>query len=267
MKIFANHAHIFHEEVKPAGTVDCLKKLMEDAGLDGAVAFAPFNKNGSTQVLSPDENQNRWLAGELKGQSDIIGFGTVNFDRENLEDQVKEIAELGFKGIKIHPQHQLAKINGEKAYRVYAVAEELGLFLSFHTGTHFERIRDYSLIMFDDIAWDFPKLKFSMEHMGGYSFFNESVAVMVNQRGARQNPRIFAGWTSVYTEGSWYVSPEQLCRLITITGDKAHIFGLDFPYINAEYVRNAINTVNSLPIPEESKELILGGNLCRELGL
>ncbi|MBR4941674.1 MAG: amidohydrolase family protein [Clostridia bacterium] len=267
MKIFANHAHLYHKEIRPHGDLDSLKKLMDDVGLDGVVAFAPFNKDGSIQVLSPDENQNRWLAEELKGQNDIIGFGTVNFDRDNLEDQVKEIAELGFKGIKLHPQHQLFRINGEKAYRVYGVAEELGLFLSFHTGIHYERIRDSSVLMFDDIAWDFPKLRFSMEHMGGYSFFRESIAVMNNQRNAKKEPRIFAGWTSIYDRGQWYISPEDLCWLLELTGDKAHIFGLDFPHANTERIAKAVNAVKSLPIPETTKELILGGNLMRELGL
>ncbi len=267
MKVFANHAHLNHKEIKPHGDLESLKRLMDTVGLDGAVAYAPFNKNGSIQVLSPDENQNRWLAEEIKGQPDIVGFGTVNFDRDDLEDQVKEIADLGLKGIKLHPQHQVFRINGEKAYRVYGEAEKNGLFLSFHTGVHYERMRDSSVLMFDDIAWDFPKLKFSMEHMGGYSFFRESIAVMNNQRGAKQNPRIFAGWTSVYDRSHWYISPEDLCWLVELTGEKAHIFGLDFPFANAERIAHALYVVRSLPIPQETKDLILGGNLIRELGL
>ena len=267
MKVFANHAHLFHKEIKPHGDIESLKRLMDEVGLDGVVAFAPFNKNGSTQVLSAEENQNKWLSDVLKGQSDIVGFGTVNFDRDDLEDQVKEIADLGLKGIKLHPQHQQFKINGERAYRVYGAAESLGLFLSFHTGVHFDRIRDSSVLMFDDVAWDFPKLRFSMEHMGGYSFFRESIAVMNNQRKAKEAPRIFAGWTSVYERGQWYISPEELCWLLELTGEKAHIFGLDFPFANAERIAHALDVVRGLPIPNETRELILGGNLCRELDL
>lgn len=267
MRVFANHAHLYHKEIRPNGDLEALKRLMDDAGLDGAVAYAPFNKNGSAQVLSPDENQNLWLAEQIKGQPDIVGFGTVNFDREDLEDQVKEIAQLGLRGIKLHPQHQVFRINGEKAYRVYGEAERQGLFLSFHTGVHYERIRDSSVLMFDDVAWDFPKLRFSMEHMGGYSFFRESIAVMNNQRNAKKEPRIFAGWTSVYDRGQWYIPPEDLCWLLELTGERAHIFGLDFPFADAPRIVRALETVRSLPVPEGTKELILGGNLIRELGL
>ncbi|MGN1450490.1 MAG: amidohydrolase family protein [Eubacteriales bacterium] len=267
MKIFANHAHVFHEEIRPAGSLDSLKKLMDSAGIDGAVAFAPFNKNGSTQVLSPDENQNRWLADQLRGERDIVGFGTVNFDRDDLEDQVKEIAELGFKGIKLHPQYQGFRINGENACRVYGEAEKLGLFLSFHSGVHYERLSESSVLMFDDLAWDFPKLRFSMEHMGGYCFFKEAVAVMTNQRSCASEPRIFAGWTSIYEKGKWYISPEQLLDLIAFTGEKSHIFGLDFPYNGVDRITHSIGVVRGLPVSEEAKSLILGGNLMRELGL
>ncbi len=267
MKTFANHAHVFHGELRPAGTVDKLKETMDAVGLDMAVAYAPFNKNGSIQVLSPDEDQNLWLAEELRGQSDIVGFGTVNFDRPDLEDQVKHIADLGLKGIKIHPQHQQVRINGEKAYRVYRTAEELGLFLSFHTGVHYDRMSEYSVLMFDDLAWDFPKLHFSMEHIGGWSFFREAVAVMTNQRDTRRTPRVFAGWTSIFERGHWYVSPEQLLELMTFTGEKCHIFGLDFPYHDAAYIAAGMRCIRALPISDEAKELILGGNLARELGL
>ena len=267
MSVFANHAHLYHREIKPHGDIESLKRLMNDVGIDGVVAFAPFNKNGSNQVLDPDENQNKWLAKALMGQNDIIGFGTVNFDRDDLEDQVKEIAELGFKGIKLHPQHQQFRINGERAYRVYAAAESLGLFLSFHSGIHFSRISDSSVLLFDDVAWDFPKLRFSMEHMGGFSFFKESIAVMNNQRNSKNEPRIFAGWTSVYERGQWYISPEELCLLLELTGEKAHIFGLDFPHASTERIAHALSVVRDLPISAQTRDLILGGNLVRELGL
>ena len=52
-----------------------------------------------------------------------------------------------------------------------------------------------------------------------------------------------------------------------MTGDNAHVFGLDFPYKNAAYIKNAISIILSLNISDEAKGKILGGNLARELGV
>ena len=80
----------------------------------------------------------------------------------------------------------------EKAFEVYGQAEKLGLLLSFHTGIHWHRIQDYNVILHDEIAYHFKNLKFTMEHVGGYAYFDQAVGVLCN------NPKTtFAGLTSV----------------------------------------------------------------------
>ena len=218
-------------------------------------------------MMNPDDNPNRWLAEEIKNEKNIKGFGTIDFTKDNLTEQVSEIHSLGLLGIKIHPAHQKISVNGEMAYKVYEKAQELGLFITFHTGVHRSRLSDYAQLLFYDVAFSFPTLKFSMEHIGGYCFFKESVAVMSNQRDMRTKPRVFAGWTSIYEKGLWYISDTELNDLLHITGDNPHIFGLDFPYNDAEYIKKSINRVLALEISDESKQKILGGNLCRELNI
>ena len=46
---------------------------------------------------------------------------------------------------------------GDKACEVYSAAQENGLFLSFHTGLHWHRIADYQPLLFDEVAWNFPR--------------------------------------------------------------------------------------------------------------
>lgn len=264
-KVFANHAHVFEAAVKPNGTIDCLKQAMDMAGIDKAVCFAPFVTGRGTQMSSRDLDQNEWLAASIKGDPDLYGFGTVNFDAGDLRGQVEKIADLGFKGIKLHPAHQEFRVNGPKAYEVYRAAERLGLFLSFHTGVHYYRLSEYQMLLFDDLTFDFPDLKFSMEHMGGHCFFKDALAVMTNRRYNAKDPHIFAGWTSIYTKGNWHLSDEELDDLVTIGGPLCQCYGLDFPYKKSEAFIDSIARVRGLNIPEETKDLILGGNLAREL--
>jgi predicted TIM-barrel fold metal-dependent hydrolase len=271
-KIFANHAHVFPKGSKDNAQIENLKELMEKCGIEGAVCFAPFNHQ--TERVGIKINQNKWLYEEIKNEKNLIGFGTINFDIGSIQNQVKEIKELGFKGIKIHPAAQEVKVDGRELFEVYAEAEKQGLFVSFHTGLHWHRIKDYSMLLFDEVAYNFPNLKFSMEHVGGYSFFREALLVMNNNE--RKGNNIYAGLTSISMEedalgnlrqGAWSLTDDDLCTLIHQTGEKNSIFGLDFPYKDVEYTKNAIERIKKLPITEDAKKGILGENLKAVLNL
>ncbi len=267
-KIFANHAHVFEEAVRPHGSIDQLKALMDEVGIDKVVAFAPICGGPRAQLSDPDGNQNAWLANAIHDTNDIIGFGTINFAKGDLRGQTEQIAELGLRGIKIHPAYQTVKVNGEQAYEVYEAAERCGLFISFHTGVHWSRLSNYAMLLFDDLTYDFPNLKFSLEHIGGHCFFKEAMAVIANRRGNADAPHVFAGWTDIHGQGGlWSITDEELYDLLNITGPKAQIHGLDFPYSSADYCRAGFDRILSLNIPEETKARILGQNLAEALDI
>lgn len=261
-EIWANHAHIFQEKLRPEGTVDALRAYMDRAGISHAVAFAPLPGRQSDGL----DDRNGWLAGQIAPFPELTGFGTVDFDSPDITSEVRHIAELGLKGIKVHPQAQDIRVNCPRAFKAYAAAEQLGLIISFHTGVHYAPLCDSALSLFDDISQNFPALRFTLEHVGGYCFFREAVAVMANRRRAIEEPKIFAGLTSIYDRGKWYLSDAQLEDLIFMTGEKASMFGLDFPYNNSDAAVRAIERIRSLNISDQAKEGILGGNLRRELG-
>ena len=251
-KIFANHAHLFPKNTKPNGDIDTLKSIMDECGIEGAVCFSPFWHQMDMYAHTTGQNPCEWTASALKNEPNLVGFGTIDFDRNDLKDQVKKIKDLGLYGIKIHPAAQEVNVAGKELFEVYEEAEKQGLFLSFHTGLHWHRIADYQMLLFDEVAYNFPKLRFSMEHMGGYSFFKEALLVMNNNsRGEFGNSR----------RGAWSITDEELCDLIYQTGPKRSIFGLDTPYKNAKMIKESIERIKNLPISEEAKCGILGDNL------
>lgn len=266
-KIFANHAHLFAKDTKPNADIDKLKELLDACEIEKAVCFAPFTDQLARYGIT--ENSRKWLANEIKNEPQFVGFGTIDFDEKNLKDQVKETADLGLLGLKIHPAAQELKIDSPELFEVYEEAEKQGLFISFHTGLHWHRIKDYQMLLFDEVAYNFPKLRFSMEHVGGYSFFKEALLVM-NNNSRDDIQHVFAGWTSISMEkddfgnerqGAWSLTDDELCTLIHQTGPKRSIFGLDFPYKDIEYTKKAIERIKNLPITEEAKKGILGDNL------
>jgi len=258
--IYANHAHVFPKGLFPQGSIEDLMRTMDECHIDKVVTFAPFHN----QVSELDINPNRWLAEAIKCHEDrLVGFGTVNLEAQNIEEQVREIRDLGLIGIKMHPSYQKFNIIEDRAFRVYRVAEELNLFISFHTGIHWHRIKDTHVLLFDEVAFTFPKLKFSLEHVGGYSFFKDAVGVIMNNmRGHKSN--IYAGLTSVFnkkTHPQWYLSLEQIKELIEIIGDGCILFGLDFPYNQADAIKEAMDILNNSGLPKETLDRILGRNM------
>jgi len=265
VKILANHAHVFQETVRPHATVEKLLEMMDNCGIDQAVCFAPF---WDQTDRDPGEGiHNRWLAEKIADNERLYGFGTLDFTKDNLREQVMQIRELGLRGIKIHPAHQKLNVLSDKAMEVYRAAVDCKLFLTIHTGAHWHRLKDYDVLLFDEVSYHFPDLQFSMEHIGGYSFFNEAMAVIFNNR---KIGNVYGGLTSNFTKHksrAYYLSDDKLEELVAQV--KAHklIFGLDFPYNREQETLIALGALQSLPLTEEEYGLIVGGNLRRVLGL
>lgn len=87
-------------QIRPEdGTVDALLNVMDACSIEKAVAFATFSN-----FLGPgDEEPNQALAKRIRNEDRLKGFGVIDFSREDLEDQVEAIYQLGFPGIKLHP--------------------------------------------------------------------------------------------------------------------------------------------------------------------
>lgn len=267
--VFANHAHVFPDSANPQGTIDRLLRLLDECEIESAVCFAPF-----AHQIAQDLRPNPWLARELKSRTRLHGFGTIDFQREDVEDQVQEAADLGFRGLKLHPNAQKFDILSPMAFEAYEAAERHDLFISFHSGVHYYRLMEYRVTHFDEVAHNFPNLRFSLEHVGGHHFFNEALAVMVNRfpppwiKDKKCN--VFAGLASIFTQHQnrfWYLKPEQIMEVILQTSIDQAIFGLDFPYNLEKETKIGLETIRGLPLPDSEKEKILGGNLRRELKL
>ena len=147
--LFFNHAHLFPREYNPAGTLDAFLSLMEATEMEGAVCFAPFSYQ--FHDIFPTENHNAWLARIIANRWNLIGYGTLDPSKPPA-DQVKQIAELGFRGIKLHPPAQKFAIFGDWAREAYAAMEEHGLIADFHLGIHWHRLSEYDPLDCDEIA-------------------------------------------------------------------------------------------------------------------
>jgi predicted TIM-barrel fold metal-dependent hydrolase len=261
--MFVNHVHLMPKWCREDATLEAFDRLSEKLGFEGAVCFAPFSYRVGPEGIDP----NQWLHETIGGREELVGYGTLDPEKEP-EPQVRQIADLGFKGIKLHPPAQKFEIFGDWARRAYAQMEKDDLIADFHLGVHWHRLRDYDPLLCDEIAYHFPKLRMVYEHVGGWHYYRQVLSVITNNM-LRGN-HLYAGIASVLDRESqryWYLGKEGLEECRWQIGEDLLIYGLDFPYNQAPQIERDIALIRSLDWPSEAIEGLLGGNLKRLLGM
>jgi predicted TIM-barrel fold metal-dependent hydrolase len=263
-EMFVNHIHLMPDKCySEDASIKAFWEIAEAVGIKGGVCFAPFTWQTDPLGL----NQNQWLAEQIKPYPTLYGYGTLNPNKPP-GDQVKEIIDLGFKGVKVHPAAQGFHMWGDWAREAYGCLEEAGLIADFHIGMHWHRIQEYHPLLTDEIAHAFPDLKMVFEHVGGWHFYREVLGVIANNR--NKGNHLYAGIASVLDkefQRYWYLGPEGLKDVRWQAGPDLMIYGLDFPYNRETQIRRDLEVIRGLGWPKEEIENLLGGNLKRLLGL
>ena len=207
---------------------------------------------------------NDWLAG-LDGRFPgvLMGFGSVDPHAENAVDEVKRCADLGLKGLKLHPTMQQFDPGETRYYSLWKAAEELGMVCLFHTGTcgiaaatpgaGGTKIRYSHPGFLDGVGADFPGLTLIAAHFG-WPWFLECLAIALH----KSNVYIeLSGWAPGYL-------PPEVKREIGKRLNGQTLFGSDYPFIDLD---RWFREFDELGLPEDAAEPILKGNAARLLGL
>ncbi len=136
------HTHMFPDKIAK-GTIDLLAGICKvtpygdgtytglldsarEAGIDLCIALPAVTK------ISQVESINRFAA--KYQEKPIISFGGIHPACENYKEILREIKNLGMKGIKLHPDYQDMYFNDIRYKRLIAFASELELIVSVHAG-------------------------------------------------------------------------------------------------------------------------------------
>ncbi len=233
------------------------QKEMKETSIDKVVLQIATSKG------SPARPVNEYASMLLRMFPDkFIGF--AGFDPNRGEEAVADIEhaikDLGYRGLKtVSPLLEL-DINDKAFYPCYAKAQELGVPITIHTGASSlvmgSRIKYAQPTMVDDVAFDFPDLKIICAHMGGHQYM-DAYNMLVRHR-------------NVYADLSfWPLNPLYKdmipWRLLEDTVPDKILLGSDYPC--GQTPKEAVQTVRELPISEEFKQKILGGNAANLLNL
>lgn len=229
-----------------------LVQYLDECGIDYVVCLAEENPKTTGMVT------NEWVAEFCVGQGRLIPFCNINPFLEGRPAQALEhcVRELGFRGLKLMPGYQGFSANEAIVYPLYAKAVELNIPVLIHTGSSVFRgfrLRHANPLDLDDVAVDFPDLTIVMAHGGRGLWYDEAFFL------ARLHERVYLEIAGLPPQNLLRYFPD-LERL----ADKV-IFGSDWP--GAPPIAENIRAIRQLPLREETKEKLLGGNAARLLGI
>ncbi len=194
----------------------------------------------------------------------FTGFGSVDpLKGDRAVAELSRVADLGLKGVKLHPSLQAFAPDDERYWPLYEKCEELGLVLLFHTGTSGigagqpggQGIRlDYARpIRLDAVAASFPDLKIIAAHFG-YPWHLELMAMALHKTNIYID---ISGWAPRYI-------PTEVMRDMKGRLQDQFIFGSDYPFIDP---KRCLDELNGMDLPAEVLDKVLFGNGKGLLGL
>jgi predicted TIM-barrel fold metal-dependent hydrolase len=194
----------------------------------------------------------------------FVGFGSVDPHKgAQAVEEVERIADLGLKGVKLHPSLQAFAPEDERYWPLYQTCAQLGLIALFHTGTSGigagrpggQGIRiDYAQpLRLDPVAAAFPELQIIAAHFG-YPWHLELLAIAHHKTNVWID---ISGWAPRYI-------PQDVVREARGRLQDRFLFGSDYPFIQPQ---RCLDELESLELPQPVLEKILVGNGRRLLGL
>ncbi len=237
------------EAFKPVtdGTVSGLLRHMDEGGIDVSVVQPVITKPSQFVGL------NEWAAG--LASSRIVPFGGIYPHTDDYRRDIDFVVSLGLKGLKFHCEYQDFDIDEAKMLRIYDYALSRGLVLLHHAGFDpgFNGPLRSSPQQFARIADAMKGGVIVAAHFGGHAEWDDVERYLVGKE--------------IYLDTSMgfeYYPAAQFLRIVKNHGAEKILFASDSPWSDATA---EIARLKALELPEREKDMILGQNAMRILGL
>lgn len=229
------------------GTVDGLKAMMHRLKIDISVTLPIATKPKNADSI------NLFVKEITDGE--IISFATVHPESGNYKEELKQIAESSFKGIKLHPEFQHFYIDSKESIGILQLAEKLGLYTVIHAGADIGMPPPVHCTpqMLKNVLSCISGKYLIAAHLGGYGMWNGVEKYLVG--------------TDIYMDTAFLskvIDREQYRRIIKNHGSEKILFGSDAPWENPA---DTVEMINSLGLDEDELDNIFYKNAQRILKL
>lgn len=232
------------------GTVGGLLDSMEKAGVHMSVVLPVATKADQFDSI----NQFAQYVNDTHCPR-LLSFGGIHPDSEDYKAQLDQIKEMGFIGIKLHPDYQGVMIDDVRYMNIIEYADALDLIISVHAGTDIgmpDPVHcppDKARKVIDKLK---PK-KLVLAHYGGFGQWEQVYDYLAGE--------------DVYLDTAFifdYIEEEMFLKIWEKHDKSKILFATDSPWSDAA---KSIAAVRSLPIQQQDIDNILGNNALKLLQL
>lgn len=260
------HTHIFPEKIaeRAFASLSChaeeagyepvhnltrsgLLECMDNYGIDLSVVCPVATK--------PTQSEKNLEWGITIRDDRTIAIAGLYPDKDSWKKNVDLALDMGYKGIKLHPEYQNFVVDDESMLPLYEYAFNKGFFILFHAG--YDPIGKHPFNSnpekFLRIINEFRGATMVLAHLGGQSQWDDVEKYLAGEE--------------VYFDtamGFKYFSKEQFLSILSKHGSDRILFGSDSPWSNGG---EELEILSAMPISNEQKENILYKNAKTLLGL
>ena len=230
------------------GTYQGLNLAAEQADIDYYVVLPIAVKPNQMRTVND--------AAHAKKSKRAIHFASVHPFAPDVMDEIKRIKDLGFKGVKMHPEYQDFFVDDEKVFPVYAALAEANLISVFHAG--------YDLGFFGPAKASPERIKKALPAFSG------AAVIAAHMGGFADWMNVYAhltGLPNLYLDTSFshnHLPPLAAMEIIKAHGANRILFASDSPWSNMQSEKDY---VDSLPLTDKEKRLIFFDNAANLLQL
>ena len=227
------HCHIYPEKIAAAavgntdrfygvtsefdGTIDTLLLAGEKSGVDKFIVQSVATTPAQVQRI------NEFIAKSVAAYPDkFVGVGTLHPDSEHLREDVKQILDYGFHGVKLHPDIQRFKIDDYRCLKIYELCEENNLPVLMHTGDNRYDFSNPNRLL--PVLKIYTGLTIIGAHFGGYSVWDDAAEQLAGV------PNLYVDCSSSFFK----LSTQEAKQLILKYGADRVLFGSDYPMWDAK---------------------------------
>lgn len=243
------------------GTVSDLIESMKKAGVDKSVVLPVTTRPGQFDSITKFAKHINVTYEEL------ISFGGIHPDDENIAEKMQYLKDNGFKGIKLHPDYTETFIDDERYIRIVAEAKKLGLLVITHAGKdpayetiHCTPQRGMKLLSRVQELVPDDRAFFIFAHLGGHLLTDDVEKYVVGQNCYIDISCSFSDVGPFGTAGD-----KDIVRIVRNHGADKILFATDSPWNGQKEYVERFKRVKGLS--DTQKEMILGKNAERLLGL
>lgn len=249
------------------GTAPSLRASMKAAGVDYSLLLPVVTRPGQQEEINRIAIETNARAGE----TGLLSFGGIHPENEDYSLILRNLAENGVKGVKIHPVFQRVAIDDIRFQRILACASENDMIVITHAGYDigFPREEYASVARIERVLDTVKPEKFVLAHMGGWEQWEE-----VEERIIGRNVWLDTAFSLIPVEPAPGtvrrpeedppLTQEQFLRMVRRHGAERILFGTDSPWSGQKQM---VAYVRDSELSAEEQERILGGNAAALLGL